>query len=69
MTQDLLIFCNKVRIIGVYCKHVAYVVIVFKKIQKQNFDIILLDWMLKKMSGLELCKAICLKTILRVLFF
>ncbi len=33
----------------------------FDKIQKQNFDLILLDWMLPKMTGLELCKAIRLK--------
>lgn len=30
-------------------------------IQKENFDLILLDWMLPKMTGLELCKAIRLK--------
>lgn len=35
--------------------------IAFEKIQKQNFDLILLDWMLPKMTGLELCKAIRLK--------
>ncbi len=35
--------------------------IAFDKIQKQNFDLILLDWMLPKMTGLELCKAIRLK--------
>ena len=33
----------------------------FEKIQKENFDLILLDWMLPKMTGLELCKAIRLK--------
>ena len=33
----------------------------FEIIQKQNFDLILLDWMLPKMSGLELCKSIRLK--------
>jgi len=30
----------------------------FELIQKQQFDLILLDWMLPKMSGLDLCKAI-----------
>ena len=35
--------------------------IAFEKIQKQNFDLILLDWLLPKMTGLELCKAIRLK--------
>ncbi|WP_035672346.1 response regulator transcription factor [Flavobacterium sp. 83] len=29
--------------------------------QTENFDLILLDWMLPKMTGLELCKAIRLK--------
>ena len=29
--------------------------------QKENFDLILLDWMLPKMTGLELCKSIRLK--------
>jgi DNA-binding response OmpR family regulator len=33
----------------------------FELIQKENFDLILLDWMLPKMTGLELCKAIRLK--------
>ncbi|TDE05590.1 response regulator transcription factor [Flavobacterium hiemivividum] len=30
----------------------------FELIQKHQFDLILLDWMLPKMSGLDLCKAI-----------
>ncbi|CAM3050783.1 response regulator transcription factor [Flavobacterium frigoris] len=30
----------------------------FELIQQQHFDLILLDWMLPKMSGLDLCKAI-----------
>ena len=29
--------------------------------KKEHFDLILLDWMLPKMTGLELCKAIRLK--------
>lgn len=33
----------------------------FEIIQKENFDMILLDWMLPKMTGIELCKAIRLK--------
>jgi DNA-binding response OmpR family regulator len=34
--------------------------VLFEK-SKENFDLILLDWMLPKMTGLELCKAIRLK--------
>ena len=33
----------------------------FELSQKENFDLILLDWMLLKMTGIELCKAIRLK--------
>ena len=33
----------------------------FELTQKHNFDLILLDWMLPKISGLELCKSIRLK--------
>jgi DNA-binding response OmpR family regulator len=33
----------------------------FELIQKEKFDLILLDWMLPKMTGLELCKAVRLK--------
>ncbi|MEC5166494.1 DNA-binding response OmpR family regulator [Flavobacterium sp. PL11] len=33
----------------------------FEITQKQNFDLILMDWMLPKMTGLELCKAIRFK--------
>ena len=33
----------------------------FELVQKQQFDLILLDWMLPKMSGLDLCKAIRIK--------
>jgi DNA-binding response OmpR family regulator len=33
----------------------------FELSQKENFDLILLDWMLPKMNGLELCKSIRLK--------
>ena len=33
----------------------------FEAFKKESFDLILLDWMLPKMNGLELCKAIRLK--------
>lgn len=33
----------------------------FELSQKENFDLILLDWMLPKLTGLELCKSIRLK--------
>lgn len=33
----------------------------FELLQKEKFDLILLDWMLPKMTGLELCKAVRLK--------
>jgi DNA-binding response OmpR family regulator len=33
----------------------------FECTQKEHFDLILLDWMLPKMTGVELCKAIRLK--------
>lgn len=33
----------------------------FELLQKEKFDLILLDWMLPKMTGLELCKAFRLK--------
>lgn len=33
----------------------------FELIQKNSFDLILLDWMLPKITGLELCKAIRIK--------
>ncbi|MFV8340481.1 response regulator transcription factor [Flavobacterium sp. LB3P21] len=33
----------------------------FELTQKNNFDLILLDWMLPKMTGLEICKSIRLK--------
>lgn len=33
----------------------------FELVQKSSFDLILLDWMLPKMSGLDLCKAIRIK--------
>lgn len=33
----------------------------FELIQKQKFDLILLDWMLPKINGLDLCKAIRVK--------
>jgi DNA-binding response OmpR family regulator len=33
----------------------------FELVQEHQFDLILLDWMLPKMTGLELCKAIRIK--------
>jgi DNA-binding response OmpR family regulator len=37
--------------------------------QKENFDLIILDWMLPKMSGLDLCKAFRIKnTVTPVIF-
>ena len=33
----------------------------FELIQEQHFDLILLDWMLPKINGLDLCKAIRIK--------
>ena len=33
----------------------------FELFKKENFDLILLDWMLPKMNGMELCKAIRLR--------
>ena len=33
----------------------------FELIQQQHFDLILLDWMLPKINGLDLCKAIRIK--------
>ncbi|MET0759407.1 MAG: response regulator transcription factor [Flavobacterium sp.] len=41
----------------------------FELIQKENFDLILLDWMLPKMTGLELCKAIRLKNTVTPIIF
>jgi len=35
--------------------------IAFELTQKEKFDLILLDWMLPKMTGLEVCKAIRIK--------
>ncbi len=35
--------------------------IAFELFQKNNFDLFLLDWMMPKMTGLELCKAIRIK--------
>jgi DNA-binding response OmpR family regulator len=35
----------------------------FELVQKQHFDLIILDWMLPKMSGLDLCKAIRIKDV------
>jgi DNA-binding response OmpR family regulator len=41
----------------------------FEMAQKENFDLILLDWLLPKMTGLELCKAIRLKDLLTPIIF
>lgn len=41
----------------------------FELIQKENFDLILLDWMLPKMSGIDLCKSIRLKDISTPIIF
>jgi DNA-binding response OmpR family regulator len=41
----------------------------FELIQKGNFDLILLDWMLPKISGLELCKAVRLKNTVTPIIF
>lgn len=41
----------------------------FELIQKESFDLILLDWMLPKMTGLDLCKAIRINnTIVPIIF-
>lgn len=41
----------------------------FELSQKENFDLILLDWMLPKMTGLELCKSIRLKNTMTPIIF
>ncbi len=41
----------------------------YELIQNQKFDLILLDWMLPKMTGLELCKAIRLKDLQTPILF
>ena len=41
----------------------------FELSQKENFDLILLDWMLPKMTGIELCKAIRLKNSITPIIF
>jgi len=41
----------------------------FELIQKENFDLILLDWMLPKITGIELCKAIRLKDAITPIIF
>jgi len=41
----------------------------FELTQKENYDLILLDWMLPKMNGLELCKAIRLKDSITPIIF
>jgi DNA-binding response OmpR family regulator len=37
----------------------------FAVVQSMSFDFVLLDWMLPKMSGLDLCKAIRIKDIVQ----
>lgn len=41
----------------------------FELSQKQNFDLILLDWMLPKMSGIDFCKAFRLKNSMTPIVF
>jgi len=41
----------------------------FELVQNNTFDLILLDWMLPKMSGLELCKAIRIKDVTTPIIF
>jgi DNA-binding response OmpR family regulator len=41
----------------------------YELIQKENFDLILLDWMLPKMTGIDLCKAIRVKDITTPILF
>ena len=41
----------------------------FELVQNNSFDLILLDWMLPKMSGLELCKAIRIKDVTTPIIF
>lgn len=41
----------------------------FDLFQKNNFDLILLDWMLPKITGLELCKAIRIKDSITPIIF
>ena len=41
----------------------------FELTQKQNFDLILLDWMLPKMSGIDFCKAFRMKNSITPIIF
>ncbi len=41
----------------------------FELTQKQNFDLILLDWMLPKMSGIDFCKVFRLKNLITPIIF
>jgi DNA-binding response OmpR family regulator len=41
----------------------------FELVEKEKFDLILLDWMLPKMTGLELCKAIRIKNTITPIIF
>lgn len=41
----------------------------FELAQKENFDLILLDWMLPKLTGIDICKAIRLKNTITPIIF
>ncbi len=41
----------------------------YELVEKEKFDLILLDWMLPKMTGLELCKAIRIKNTITPIIF